>query len=219
MRRFTLGGILFFAAVAAWVGVHAQNPSSQPAPANPQFAADYPADKAGIFIRSSAAEWEPLTDESPTKAKTAHGYADSYSYGTVTTMVVADYDGEHATIQVDGGEPTICICNKAALLGQPVIVRLHVKKGARELDGRRMIVHPVVGGSKLADANESDLIPVDQQQLDSNIWRDAHIWLIRPRSALPPGEYALMLGNQNLSLFPFTVAEPAGAAAEAKGNQ
>lgn len=219
MRRFALSGILCFA-VAAWVGVHAQNPPSQPAPANPQFATDYPADKAGIFIQSSPAEWEPITDESPTKAKTVHGYADSFAYGTVPDkVVVVDYDGEHAKTQVDAGAPTICVCNKASLLGQPVIVRLHAKKGARELDGRRMIISLVNGGIKIADENKSDLIPVDQQQLDSHVWRDAHIWLIRPRSTLPPGEYALMLGTQNLSIFPFTVAAPAGASAETKGNQ
>jgi hypothetical protein len=208
MRRFALSGILCFAAVAAWVGVHAQNPSSQPAPANPQFATDYPADKAGIFLRDSTAEWEPLTDQSPTKAKTAHGFADSYAYGTVSTMVVAEYDGEHAATQVDAGEPTICICNMASLLGQPVIVRLHVKKGAREL----------YGGSKIADANKTDLIPVDELQQNSHIWRDAHIWLIRPRSALPPGEYALMLGTENLNILPFTVTEPASASAATKAN-
>jgi hypothetical protein len=218
MRRFALSGIFCMAAVAALVGVHAQNPSSQPAPANSPLATDYPADKAGIFIQSSS--WEPLTDLSPTKAKITHGYADSFSYGTVPAkVVVADYEGEHATIQVDAGEPTICICNKASLEGQPVIVRLHVKKGARELDGGRTIVYQVNGESKIADADKSDLIPVDQQQQDSHIWRDAHIWLIRPRSALAPGEYALMLGTQNLNIFPFTVADPAGASAETKGNR
>jgi hypothetical protein len=102
-----------------------------------------------------------------------------------------------------------------SLPGQPVIVRLHAKKGARELDGGRMTVYPVVGGSKMADANKSDLIPVDVQQQDSQIW------LIRPQSTLPPGEYALMLGTQNLSIFPFTVGESVsvGASAGTKANQ
>jgi len=219
MRRFALSGILCFAAVTAWVAVHAQNPPSQPAPANPQFATDYPADKAGTFLRGSTAEWEPITDQAPSKAKTAHGFADTYSYGTVSTMIVADYDGEHATIQVDTGEPTICICNKASLLGQPVIVRLHVKKAVRELDGRRTILSPGVGGSKIADPDKTDIILVDQLQLDSHIWRDSHVWLIRPRSALPPGEYALMVGNQDLNIFPFTVVASADSSAETKGNR
>jgi hypothetical protein len=217
MRRFVSFGILCLAVAAAWIGIHAQNPSSQPASASPAFATDYPVDKAGIFIRGSS--WEPLMDQDPTKARTARGYADTFSYKTVPAkVVVAEYDGEHATIQVDAGEPTICICNMASLPGQPVIVRLHVKKGARELDGGRTIVYQVNGESKIADANKSDLIPVDQLEQDSHIWRDAHIWLIRPQSTLPPGEYALMFGTQNLSIFSFTITEPASASAETKAN-
>lgn len=215
MRRVILSGIFCFAVISAWVGIQAQNSSSQPATASSPIATDYPLDKAGIFIRSSAAEWEPLRNEYPVKTKTAHGIAASFSYGIVPAKVVAEYDGEHATTQVDPGEPTICICHMVSLPGQPVIVRLHAKKGARELDGGRMIVYPIVGGSKMADANKSDLISVEQQQPDSQTW------LVRPQSALPPGEYALMLGTQNLSIFPFTVAESvsAGASAETKANQ
>jgi hypothetical protein len=217
MRRFVSFGIFCLAVAAAWIGIRAQSSSSQPVSANPAFATDYPSDKTGIFIRSSS--WEPLTEQTPTKARTTRGYADTFSYGTVPAkVVVAEYDGEHATIQVDAGEPTICICNMASLQGQPVIVRLHAKKGARELDGGRTIVYQVNGESKIADADKSDLIPVDQLQQDSHIWRDAHIWLIRPQSMLPPGEYALMLGTQNLSIFPFTVAEPAAPTAATKAN-
>jgi hypothetical protein len=32
--------------------------------------------------------------------------------------------------------------------------------------------------------------------------------VIRPQSPLDPGEYALMLGTQNISIFPFTVLPP-----------
>jgi hypothetical protein len=81
-------------------------------------------------------------------------------------------------------------------------VRLHPKKLSRELDGGRMIVYPVVGGSKMADANKSDLIPVDVSQ------PDPQIWIVRSQSPLEPGEYALMLGTQNLNIFPFTVVSP-----------
>jgi hypothetical protein len=81
-------------------------------------------------------------------------------------------------------------------------VRLHPKKQSRELDGGRMIVYPVVGGSKMADANKSDLIPVDVSH------PDPQVWLVRSQIPLEPGEYALMLGTQNLSIFPFTVVLP-----------
>jgi hypothetical protein len=35
---------------------------------------------------------------------------------------------------------------------------------------------------------------------------EENVWLIQPEQALPPGEYALMLGAQNLNVFPFSVA-------------
>ena len=57
-------------------------------------------------------------------------------------------------------------------------------------------------GSKISEATKNDLIDVDVSQPE-NI-----VWLVRPREALPPGEYALMLGTQNMSIFPFTVASP-----------
>jgi len=95
-----------------------------------------------------------------------------------------------------------------SLPGDPVLVRLHLKKGARELDGGKMIVYPVVGGSKMADANKSDLIPIDVSHPDSQVW------LIRPQSPLEPGEYALMLGTQNVSLFPFTTVSASGSSSQ-----
>ncbi len=130
----------------------------------------------------------------------------------VPAKLVAEYDGEHAPTQVEAGQPTICICQMVSLPGKPVIVRLHSKKGARELNGGKMIVYPVVGGSKMADANKSDLIPIDEQQ------PNPQIWLVRPQSELPPGEYALMLGTQNMSIFPFTVTEPTVPTAGTKAN-
>jgi hypothetical protein len=210
MRSFILGCIFCFAAVVAVIGIRAQSSSSEPASANPSFAADYPLDRAGVFIRSSS--WNLLANQFPVKTRAAHGIAASLSYGLVPAKVVAEYAGQHAPTSVGGGRPTVCICHMVSLPGEPVIVRLHVKKDSRELDGGRMIVYPIVGGSKMADANKSDLILVDQEQPDSNTW------LIRPQSALPPGEYALMLGTQNLSIYPFTVTEPAGPSTDTKAN-
>jgi hypothetical protein len=52
----------------------------------------------------------------------------------------------------------------------------------------------------MADDNKSDLMPVDVSH------PDPHVWLIRPQSPLSDGEYALMLGTQNINIFPFSVA-------------
>jgi hypothetical protein len=55
----------------------------------------------------------------------------------------------------------------------------------------------------MSEAKQNDLIAVEVSQPE-NI-----VWLVRPLEALPAGEYALMLGTQNMSIFPFTVSPPA----------
>jgi hypothetical protein len=199
----------FVLASSALLAVHAQN-NPAPAPAvadnHPAQAADkgpavdYPTNRAGILIQG--AEWTAVASQYPQKTKVAHSLAANLSYGIVPAKIVAEYDGEHASTQTEAAQPTICICHFYSIPGAPVLVRLHPKKGARELDGGRMIVYPVVGGSRMADANKTDLVPADVSQ------PEPQYWLIRPQSPLEPGEYALMLGTQNISIFPFTVLPP-----------
>jgi hypothetical protein len=166
---------------------------------NATFTAEYPNDRAGVFIQKI--EWQEVSSVTPTKTRARHAIAASLSYGAVPANLVSEYEGAHAAVEVPAGLPVICICHLLSLPGDPVIVRLHPKKNLRELDGGKMIVYPVVGGSKAADANSSDLISVDVAK------PDAHVWLIRPQAALAAGEYALMLGTKNVAIFPFTVAE------------
>lgn len=170
----------------------AQNASTS-APAS---GADYP-NSVGIFVHGSS--WTALTGVPPFKAKVAHGFAASLSYGLAPAKAIAEYQGEHAAIQLTVREPVICICHIISLPGQPAIVRLKTKKGNRELDGGKLYAIPIAGGAKIADANKSDLIPIDISQ------PNPQVWLVRPQVPLEPGEYALMLGTQNLNIFPFTV--------------
>ena len=199
----------FVLASSALLAVHAQNnpapagavQDNYPAPAADKGStADYPRSRTGILIQGT--EWTPVANQNPTRTKTAHSLAAGLSYGIVPAKIVAEYDGDHASTQTEAAQPTICICHFFSIPGAPVLVRLHPKKGARELDGGRMIVYPVVGGSKMADANKTDLVPADVSQ------PEPQYWLIRPQSPLEPGEYALMLGTQNISIFPFTVLPP-----------
>jgi hypothetical protein len=185
-----LPAILLFACVT--ISLQAQAQSNLPLAVG-----DYPMDRAGVFIKTS--DWSPVASEMPTKTKVAHGLAASLSYGLAPAKVVAEYVGEHAPTQVASAQPVLCICHIISIPGEPVIVRLHPKKGSRELNGGRMIVYPVVGGSKMADADKTDLIPADVSH------PDPQVWIVRPQFALTPGEYALMLGTQNISIFPFSV--------------
>ncbi|MGD0547981.1 MAG: hypothetical protein ABR991_09190 [Terracidiphilus sp.] len=157
-------------------------------------------DQAGVLIQSD--QWTAVANQNPAKTRIGRGIAASLSYGLVPTKIVAEYVGEHALTQVETAQPIICICHFMSLPGDPVLVRLHPKKGLRELDGGRMIVYPVVGGSKMADANKSDLVPVDVSH------PDPQVWLVRSQFPLEPGEYALMLGTQNVSIFSFTIVLP-----------
>ncbi len=181
----------------------------QPTPAsNPDLSTDYPRDQAGVLIQSD--EWKAVANQNPIRTRAAHSIAASLSYGVVPVKIVAEYAGEHAPTEVAAGQLILCLCHFISIPGEPALVRLHAKKDTRELDGGRMVVYPIVGGSKMADANKTDLIPADVSH------PDPQVWLIRPQSPLEPGEYALMLGTQNLSIFPFTVvpapAAPSGGA-------
>ena len=189
------GFLLFLSALLVSSAVHAQE---QPAPANnAEFTVDYPMDRSGVFVQNG--DWTPVANQNPSKTKVGRGIAAALSYGAVSTKIIAEYQGEHAATQIDAAQPVFCLCHFSSIPGEPVLVRLHPKKVVRELDGGRMTVYPVVGNSKLADANKSVLVPVYVARPDSQVW------LIRPKSPLMPGEYALMLGTQNVSIFPFTV--------------
>lgn len=65
-------------------------------------------------------------------------------------------------------------------------------------------------GAKLAEAQKSDLIPVNVSKAEDTVW------LVQPEEVLPPGEYALMLGSQNIDIFPFTVDAEGESAANRK---
>jgi hypothetical protein len=214
MRGVASSRGFLFATLAVFGGVfgaiYAQDTPPSPAVESSGFPNDYPSNQPGILIQGSS--WQQIAGAMPFKTKIAHGIAASLSYGAVPAKIVAEYQGDHASTQVDAGQMTICICHIISLPGEPVIVRLHAKNGARELNGGKMIVYPVVGGSKMADASKSDLIPVDEAH------PEPQVWLIRPQVQLPPGEYALMLGTQNINIFPFTVVEPAGASSGTKPN-
>ncbi|HEX4543025.1 MAG TPA: hypothetical protein VH114_07655 [Candidatus Acidoferrum sp.] len=185
---------LILGTVSVWPGlVSAQNnktDSSSTAPAN--FTADYPKDSAGVLVENS--DWTEVPQAFPSKPHVKGGPAASL-FGAA----VVQYEGLHAEVQLVPGRHVFCICHVTSIPATPTLVRLHAKKNFRELNGGR----PPVFGGKINEATKKDLIPAEVSQPEDNVW------LVRPREALPPGEYALMLGNQNMSIFPFTVSRPA----------
>jgi hypothetical protein len=167
------------------------------------LAADYPAGSAGVLIQGS--DWLPISAASPSRVRTKNGLAASLSYGAVRAVAEADYNGDHADIQITPARPAICVCQIASLPGDPILVKLHPQKGMRVLDGGKL---PIIG-AKIAEASKSDSIPVQVSHPENTVW------VLRPLAALPAGEYALMLGSQNFVIYPFTVsATPADSSPE-----
>jgi hypothetical protein len=198
-RLVTISGIVLVSFFLA-----AQTQSETSSASRTDLSVEYPRHQAGILIQSP--DWVPISPVMPSKVRTKRGLAASLSYGAVSAKMIAEYAGLHAATQIAPGQPVICICHVISLPGDPVLVRLHSKKASRELDGGRMRVLPVVGGQKMLDANKTDLLPVDISHPEDTVW------LVRPQQPLPAGEYALMLGTQNVNIFPFTITDSSDAA-------
>jgi hypothetical protein len=167
-------------------------------PASSPVTADYPSDRAGILIHSS--DWISIRSEMPTTTRLKHALAPGLTYGAVPAEVVSDYEGLHAQVLLQQKRPILCVCHFLSLPGNPILVKLHPKKNSRELDGGKLRI-----GAKIEQAEKSDLIPVDVSRPEDTVW------LVRPQQPLLPGEYALMLGTQNVSIFPFTIADTGNA--------
>lgn len=198
---FALRCVVFASAIILLLSIsaQAQETANSAVATAPYVATDYPNDRAGVLLHSS--EWVPLTVQAPSKTRAKHGLAPAFTYGIAPAAVVSDYDGVHAQVQVGPGRPVICLCRMMSLPGNPALVRLHPKKTFRELDGGKLHI-----GTKTAEAEQNDLIPSSVTQPESNVW------LVQPQQDLPAGEYALMIGTQNMAIFPFTVAAPAASA-------
>src|SRR6267143_3350760 len=178
----------------------AQGKPSTASPISSNFPAESPNDDASVLVDSS---WVALSQELPSKTRTKRGLVSALSYGVVPGAIIAEYPGQHAELQIETRRPVFSICNVPSFAGAPALVRLHPKKDSRELDAGRL---PALG-AKIAEAKQSNLVPAEVVQPENACW------LMRPREDLPAGEYALMLGTQNMSIFPFTIANPSGGSA------
>jgi hypothetical protein len=158
-------------------------------------------DLSGVYVRDS--DWGELVDVAPSRVRVKHGILHALTYGTVPADTVAEYDGAHAEIRVTAGRPIFCICLPQSSPTQPAVVKLHNYKDTRLFNAGRL---PVLGAI-VAEAKESDLVPIDVHRQPKNMG-----WLLQPRLDLPPGEYAVMLGTQNLDVFPFTLTDKAAKA-------
>jgi hypothetical protein len=173
----------------------AQDKPSTALPTPTNFPAEYPDDGASVLVDSG---WVALSQELPSKTRTKRGLVSALSYGVLPGAIIAEYPGQHAEVQIENRRPFFSICNVPSFPGAPALVRLHPKKDSRVLDAGRL---PALG-AKIAEAKQSDLVPAEVVQPENACW------LMRPRENLLAGEYALMLGTQNMGIFAFTIANP-----------
>jgi hypothetical protein len=169
---------------------------ASPSPSN--FPAEYPNDGASVLVENSG--WADLPAESPNKIRTKRGLIGSLTYGAIPGVLIAEYQGQHAELQIETRRPVFCICSVPSIPASPVLVKLHPKKDSRELDGGRL---PVLG-AKIGEARQSDQVPTEAVRPENACW------LMRPREDVLPGEYALMLGTQNMSIFTVTISNQSG---------
>jgi hypothetical protein len=163
----------------------------------PSGSSGCPDQPPGVYVHG-AGGWHSLSPATPFKTKAAHGFLSSMTDGAVAAQIRAEYRGPHATVQVKGAQPTVCVSHLMTP-ADPMIVRLHEKKKDRELDGGSIRALPVVGGSKETKAESSIVVPTATEKPEYGIV------LVRPQAALAPGEYAVMFGPTNLAIFDFGV--------------
>lgn len=173
-------------------------PSTGSAQSNASATVDVavPDDAVGVLIRGD--DWTSISQSIPSKGKIRRGLAAAFSYRLVPASIATEFPGRHAPVQVSAPRPWICICNLASPVTEIFLVKLRVKKASRELNGGQM---PVIG-AKLAEVEENDTIAFDEFDQDDGVR------LIRPRTPLPEGEYALVLWRQNVAIFAFGVSAP-----------
>jgi hypothetical protein len=185
----------------------AQNKPKQTSRTPSTLVASYPDDALGVMIETS--EWTEITEVMPSNTELKRGLAPALTYGIVPATVVAQFDGQHAEVQFTSQRPLICVCRAMSSQATPLLVKLHPKKGYRELYGGKLRLP----GAKIAKATESDIVPSELYQPEERVW------LLRPKSALPPGEYALTTSDENLAIFPFTVYEHVSSTAPATSSK
>lgn len=190
----SLRAVLLTASFLVIAGLPGLSQSSSAATAGPIAC---PSPQPGIFLQNGSS-WQQLKQTAPTKMKAKHAVLSSFSYGAVAAPMVVEYAGQHATIQTHTARPQVCVVHIMSS-GDPILVRLTVKKQNRELDSGSVRAVPFTDASTQGHASASSLVPVTVSSHDGDT-------TILPQQNLAPGEYAVMFGAQNLGILDFGVA-------------
>jgi hypothetical protein len=176
------------------------SPSSaqdKPQETSQDFPIACPQDQTGVLINDG--QWQDLELETPQENRVKHGVIAAMTDGAVPAETISEYAGLHSATEVHLPRPVVCVRLSTALRQNPLLVRLHPdpKHDLRSLDTGRM---PPVG-AKILEVKNSDVITTVLAR------PDRQTWLLRPTQELPAGEYAIVVGRQNLTIFTFSVGK------------
>jgi hypothetical protein len=143
-------------------------------------------------------EWKEIEQVLPgeTNFGLKHGVISGLTYGAVPARLVVRFDGAHADIQVSSRRPAIRVSG-VSVVGNLLLVRLHAKRGHRELAGSRLWGP----ADELATVEKRDCVAIVSGT------EGPGVRTLRSKDALAPGEYALVVGKHNMAIFPFTVLD------------
>lgn len=204
MNLKTFCSAIFFATLIAAPMLAQQAPAAAPADkpaiaAPPASEASAPSGQPGMYVQDSTG-WHLLAQNMQYKAKLKHGFVSGLTYGAVAAPMVVEYQGLHAAVQINATQPKVC-AYRLMIPSAPLLVRLKPKKQTRELDSGSLRAVPLVGQTKEVQASASSLVPTTTLPSTAEC-----LALVQPQAALAPGEYAVMIGTQNIAIMDFGVA-------------
>ncbi len=193
LRTLVLGGC-----VLAALGQTAATISAPAAPAAPgvYLLASSPGSVPGSELEPDP--WLRLDSTLPSNVKAERSTL-SVLAGATQQATLAEYIGTQAQFRTWDRQPVLCI-NRMERTADPVLVRLKPKKdkNLRDLDLGTVRATLMVGAS-LAQAGNSEVVPMNEAP------RGDGCDLFQPARALPPGEYAIIFGPDDLAAYAFGV--------------
>ena len=162
--------------------------------------ADYPDDVSSVLIESP--EWTEIDEVMPSDKGARHALAAALSSGLIPAHTVAQFDGQHAGLQLASQWPFY------AFVERNLFPLLHCPSDfTRRMESRTPRWPAARSRRPNNESQPSDIIPADLFRAEKDVW------LIQHKNALQPGEYALMIANDAVDIFPFTISDPAVALA------
>lgn len=156
----------------------------------------------GVYLLVSAAPnaphpWLPIDSAGPYKINASNSELSSMTDAAVPAPTQASYVGAHAQVTAPTAQPVLCAYQIDASAG-PLLVRLQSKKNVRLLD-MGAVRATLIGGSRLVQSRDSPVMELNEAP------RGDGCDLLEPAQPLPPGEYALMFGTENMTVYAFRV--------------